>query len=368
MNLLVTGGAGFIGSNFILYWMREHPDDVIVNYDKMTYAGNTDNLLAVKDNPKYHFIKNKDIDADICDMKDVVETMKKFEIDTIVHFAAQSHVDRSVMLREKNSLELHTSELFTVSRDNDFIINNVWGTHVLLEAAVQIWKNDMKGKRFHHISTDEVYGALKLEDTKKFDEKTLYNPRSPYSASKAASDHLVNAYHVTFNLPTTITNTSNNYGPYQYPEKLIPIAILNVLEGKKVPIYGDGKYVRDWLYVDDHARGIDLVLSKGKVGETYCIGGLTDDVNNLELIKRMLKIMGKGEEMLEFIKDRPGHDRRYAIDWTKAKNELGYKPLHDIDTYLEKTIQWYTDNEKWWRKILDRKDHQEYLKKQYDER
>ena len=333
MNLLVTGGAGFIGSNFILYWMREHPDDTIVNFDKLTYAGNKDNLLTAQDKPNYHFVK-----ADICDMKEVVKTIRKYEVNTIVHFAAQSHVDRSVMLREKNSLELDASELFTASRDNDFILNNVWGTHVLLEAAVQVWKND---------------------------EQTLYSPRSPYSASKAGSDHLVNAYYTTFGIPTTITNTSNNYGPYQYPEKLIPVAILNVLEGKKVPIYGDGKYVRDWLYVDDHARGIDLVLSKGKVGETYCIGGLTDDVNNLDLIKRMLSIMGKGEEMLEFIKDRPGHDRRYAIDWTKAKNELGYKPLHDIDTYLEKTIKWYTDNEWWWRKILDRKDHQEYLIKQY---
>jgi len=364
MKILVTGGAGFIGSNFILYWMREHPNDTIVNYDKLTYAGNKDNLLSIQDRPNYHFVE-----SDICNMKDVVETIQKHEIDTIVHFAAQSHVDRSVMLREKKSEEMNAEELFNFSRDNDFVLNNVWGTHILLEAAVKEWRKDkFKNKRFHHISTDEVYGALELDDTHKFDEKTLYDPRSPYSASKAGSDHLVKAYNASFGLPVTITNTSNNYGPYQYPEKLIPIAILNILEGKKVPIYGDGKYVRDWLYVDDHARGIDLVLSEGKTGETYCIGGLTDDVNNLELIKRILSIMGKGEEMIEFIKDRPGHDRRYAIDWTKAKNELGYKPLHDIDTYLEKTIQWYTDNEWWWRKILDREDHQEYLKKQYEKR
>jgi dTDP-glucose 4,6-dehydratase len=372
MKLLVTGGAGFIGSNFIRYWLREHPGDKIVNLDKLTYAGNPDvdkktkemrplNLKDIEKDPRYTFVK-----ADICDMKIVTDAIRDNEINTIVHFAAQSHVDRSVML---DSSKLNAPELFTASRESDFVLNNVWGTHILLEAAVKAWrKNDGMydpSIRFHHISTDEVYGALKLEDKHKFDEETVYDPRSPYSASKAGADHLVNAYHKTFKLPITITNTSNNYGPYQYPEKLIPVAILNILSGKKVPVYGDGKYVRDWLYVDDHIRGIDLVLSKGRIGETYCIGGLTDDVNNLELIKRMLAIMGKGEEMIEFIKDRPGHDRRYAIDWTKAKKELGYKPLHDIDIYLEKTIQWYKENEWWWRKILNRKDHQEYLKKQY---
>lgn len=363
MKLLVTGGAGFIGSNFIHYWLREHPDDSIVNYDKLTYAGNLDNLKDFEKDPRYTFVQ-----ADICDMSTVVKTLQYHNINTIVHFAAQSHVDRSVMLREKGRIDLSLSELFNDAINNDFILNNVWGTHVLLEAAVQVWKNEqdsLDGKRFHHVSTDEVFGALKLKDKHKFDEKTLYNPRSPYSASKAGADHLVRSYHTTFGLPITISNTSNNYGPYQYPEKLLPIAILNVMQGKKIPIYGDGKYVRDWLYVDDHARGIDLILSKGKVGETYCIGGTTDDVNNLELIKKVLKIMGNGDEMIEFIKDRPGHDRRYAIDWSKAKKELGYEPQHDLDTYLKKTVEWYQENEWWWKKILERKDHKQYLKKQY---
>jgi len=359
----MMGGAGFIGSNFIHYWLKKYSNDEIINLDKLNYAGNLDNLKDIEKDPSYTFVR-----GDICDIGTVVKTIQYHKIDTIIHFAAQSHVDRSVMLREKGTLNFSPSELFNDSIDHDFILNNVWGTHILLEAAVQVWKNewkDLKGKRFHHVSTDEVFGALPLDDPNKFDEKTLYDPRSPYSASKAGADHLVRSYYTTFGLPITISNTSNNYGPYQYPEKLLPVAILNINNNKKVPIYGDGKYVRDWLYVDDHARAIDLILEKGKIGETYCIGGLTDDVNNLELIKRILKIMGKGEEMIEFIKDRPGHDRRYAVDWSKAKKELGYKPAHDLDTYLEKTIQWYKDNEWWWKKILNRKDHQEYLKKQY---
>ncbi|XOU94785.1 MAG: dTDP-glucose 4,6-dehydratase [Candidatus Kerfeldbacteria bacterium] len=362
MNLLVTGGAGFIGSNFIHYWMKHHPKDNIVNYDKLTYAGNLDNVKKFVGQDNYKFIK-----ADICDIKKVIDAMCINKIDTIVHFAAQSHVDRSVMLED--SSKLNASELFTASIDNDFVLNNVWGTNVLLKAAVEVWEESgFKGKHFHHISTDEVYGALALDDTKKFDENTVYDPRSPYSASKAASDHLVKAYHTTFGLPVTISNTSNNYGPYQYPEKLLPVAITNLMNDEKVPIYGDGKYVRDWLYVDDHCRGIELILDKGKVGETYCIGGLDDDVNNLELIKRMLKIMGKPDDMLEFIKDRPGHDRRYAIDFSKAEKELGYRPLHDLDTYLEKTIEWYKDNQVWWKKILAKKAHQDYIKKQYKDR
>ncbi|MFA5134732.1 MAG: dTDP-glucose 4,6-dehydratase [Patescibacteria group bacterium] len=363
MKLLVTGGAGFIGSNFIRYWLREHPGDTIVNFDKLTYAGNLDNLVDLKDNPHYTFVR-----ADICEIKQVIKTLQLHNIDTIIHFAASTHVDRSVMLREKGTLNLELGELFTDSLNYDFILNNVWGTHILLESAVQVWKNEQgsfEGKRFHHVSTDEVFGALKLEDTRKFNEKTLYDPRSPYSASKAGADHLVRSYYATFGLPITISNTSNNFGPYQYPEKLLPVAILNVMQGKKVPIYGDGKYIRDWLYVDDHARAIDLILSKGKIGQTYCIGGLTEDVDNLALINKVLSIMGKGNEMVEFIKDRPGHDRRYAVDWSKAKKEIGYRPLHDLDTYLKKTIAWYQNNEWWWKKILQKKEHREYLKKQY---
>ena len=334
MKILVTGGAGFIGSNFVHYWLKNQSDDQIVNLDKLTYCGNLENLKEVESNKSYLFIK-----GDICDGELLNGAMKG--IDKVVHFAAESHVDRSIM------------------EPATFIETNVIGTQMLLEAAL---KN--KVKHFHHISTDEVFGALKLDDPAKFNENTRYDPRSPYSASKAASDHLVRAYYVTYGLPVTITNTSNNYGPYQYPEKLLPLAITNLIEGKKVPIYGDGKYVRDWLYVEDHCRAIDLVLTKGKVGETYCIGGLEDDVNNLELIKKVLKIMGKDESVLEYVKDRPGHDRRYAVDWSKAKNELGYQPECDLDTYLEKTIQWYQKNESWWKRIKSG-EYQKYYKQQY---
>lgn len=337
MKLLVTGGAGFIGSNFIHYWLKTHPKDEIVNLDKLTYAGNLDNLKDIESNSNYEFIK-----GDICNTKLVIEVVPK--VDLIIHFAAESHVDRSIL------------------EPSIFLETNVIGTNNLLNAAKE------KMIRFHHVSTDEVFGTLKLDSKEKFNENTIYSPNSPYSASKAASDHLVRAYGTTFGLPVTITNTSNNYGPYQYPEKLLPLAITNLIQGKKVPIYGDGKYVRDWLYVEDHCRAIDLVLQKGRIGETYCIGGTTNDVNNLELIKRVLKIMGKDESSLEFIKDRPGHDRRYAIDWTKAKNELGYEPKFNLDTYLEKTIKWYQDNEWWWKKLIDKKDHQAYIKNWYEKR
>ncbi len=227
-----------------------------------------------------------------------------------------------------------------------FVMTNVVGTQVLLDAALKY-----KVKRFHHISTDEVFGSLKLGSTEKFNEQTLFQPNSPYSASKAGSDHLVRAYYQTYGLPVTITNTSNNYGPYQFPEKLIPLAVTNLLEGKPVPVYGDGKNVRDWLYVADHCRAIDLVLQKGKVGETYCIGGLTEDISNLAIVKKILKIMGKSGDLIEFVTDRPGHDRRYALDWTKAKNELGYQPEYDFDAYLAQTIDWYKNNRSWWQPI-----------------
>ncbi len=334
MKLLVTGGAGFIGSNFILYWLKNHPEDQITNFDKLTYAGNLENLATVKDDKRYTFIK-----GDICDPRLVDEVMSGVNI--VVHFAADSHVDRSIL-------------------DPDpFVKTNIEGTYVLLKAAL---KHSVK--RFHHISTDEVFGALGLDSKEKFSENTPYNPRSPYSASKASSDHLVRAFSVTYELPVTISNCSNNYGPYQFPEKLIPLTITNLLEAKKVPVYGDGLYIRDWLYVEDHCRAIDLILQKGKVGETYMIGGLTDDVSNLEVVKRVLKIMNKNENLIEFVKDRPGHDRKYSVDWTKIKKELGWQPDYDFSAYLEKTVQWYTENQAWWKHVKSG-EYKHYYERQY---
>lgn len=324
MKLLVTGAAGFIGSNFILYWMEHHPDDDVVNLDALTYAGNLENLASLSHNPQYHFIH-----GNICDAAVVVKAM--MGVDTVVHFAAESHVDRSI------------------TEPAPFVMTNVVGTQVLLEAALRAGV-----KRFHHVSTDEVFGSLKLEDLSKFSERTQYNPRSPYSASKAGSDHLVNAYYHTYGLPVTITNCSNNFGPYQFPEKFIPLAITNILEGKKVPVYGDGKHVRDWLYVEDHCRAIKAVLAKGKTGETYCVGGLTEDIDNLSVVKKILHIMGMDETAIEFVKDRPGHDRKYALDWTKIREELGWEPQHDFDTWLEKTVVWYKEHESWWRPLKTR--------------
>jgi dTDP-glucose 4,6-dehydratase len=335
MKILVTGGAGFIGSNFILYWVKNHPEDEIVNFDSLTYAGNLENLVDVEKNPHYTFIK-----GDITRVQDVEKAL--IGIDTIVHFAAESHVDRSI------------------SDPAAFVRTNVLGTQVLLDAAV---KNHTK--RFHHISTDEVFGSLALEDHTKFSENTPYNPRSPYSASKAGSDHLVRAYATTFGLPITITNCSNNFGPYQFPEKLIPLAITNVLEGKKVPVYGDGLYVRDWLYVDDHCRAIDVVLNKGKVGETYLVGGMSQLLPNIEIIKKILQIMEKDESHIEFVKDRPGHDRKYDVDFSKIHNELGWQPEHSFEEYLVKTIDWYKTHENWWKDVKSGA-YKDYYKKQYD--
>ena len=334
MKLLVTGGAGFIGANFILYWMKRYPNDKIVNLDCLSYSGNLENLKEVSNKKNYTFVKGKVDDPVIVD-----EATRG--VDIIVHFAAESHVDRSI------------------KKPAEFVLSNVVGTQVLLDAAVR-----HSIKKFHHISTDEVFGSLELNNTNKFNERTNYNPRSPYSSSKAGSDHLVRAYFVTYGLPITITNCSNNFGPYQFPEKMIPLAITNILEGKKVPVYGDGLYVRDWLYVEDHCRAIDLVLQKGRVGETYCVGGLTEDINNLEVVKKILNILGKNESMIEFVKDRPGHDRKYAIDWSKIKNELGWKPLHGFDEWLEKTVEWYKKNENWWKK-LKTKEFQKYYEEQY---
>ena len=320
-NILVTGGAGFIGSNFILYWLKKYSQDQIVNLDKLTYAGNLENLKTVEKNPNYQFVH-----GDICNPKLVNSLIINNKIDTIIHFAAESHVDRSIL------------------DPAPFIKTNIEGTYILLEAAL---KNQIK--RFHHISTDEVFGALELDSREKFNERTPYNPRSPYSASKAASDHLVRSYHVTYELPVTISNCSNNFGPYQFPEKFIALAVTNILEGKKVPVYGDGLYVRDWLYVEDHCEAIDLILQKGKVGETYFIGGLTNDIANIDVVKKILILMGKNENLIEFVKDRPGHDRRYAIDWTKINQELGWKPRHEFNEALKLTVDWYLKNQDRWK-------------------
>jgi len=332
--MLVTGGAGFIGSNFIIYWLNKYPDDFIINLDKLTYAGNLMNLHQISSSKNYRFIK-----GDICDVRLVNKILD--DVDLIIHFAAESHVDRSI------------------KTPSVFIKTNIVGTHVLLEAALR-----KKIKRFHHISTDEVFGALNLDSKEKFSEETAYRPRSPYAASKAASDYLVRAYYETYGLPITISNCSNNFGPYQHPEKFIPLAITNLLEGKKIPIYGDGLYVRDWLYVEDHCRAIEAILHKGKIGETYCIGGLTKALSNLEVVEKILKILGKDKSYIQFVKDRPGHDRKYAINWSKIHRELGWAPKYDFDTWLLKTVKWYKDNISWWKRLKTKK-YKIYYKEQY---
>ncbi len=337
MKILVTGGAGFIGSNFILYWLKNHPEDHIVNFDKLTYAGNLENLASIEANENYSFVQ-----GDISDPDAVNAVMPG--IDVVVHFAAESHNDRANMDR-----------LTTV-------LTNVVGTQVLLDAALE---NQVK--RFHHIGTDEVFGHIELGDTRKFTEKTNYEPRSVYPASKAGSDHLVRAYNIAFGLPVTITNCSNNFGPYQFPEKFIPLTITNLLEGKKVPIYGDGLYVRDWLYVEDHCRAIDMVLQKGKIGETYLVGGMTELAPNIEIARKIIKLLGKDESSIEYVKDRPGHDRKYDVDWSKIKNELGWAPQHSFDEWLEKTVAWYRDNPEWWQRIKSG-EYAEYYQKQYEDR
>jgi len=319
MKLLVTGGAGFIGSNFIHYWFKNYPADQIINLDLLTYAGNLDNLKDLETNPNYKFVQ-----GDICD--EVLVNKLVSDVDLIIHFAAESHVDRSI----KNSA--------------NFIRTNVEGTRVLLEAA----KNH-GNIRFHYISTDEVFGSLAPHDPK-FKETSPYDPRSPYSASKAASDHLVRAYYHTYKLPITISNCSNNYGPYQYPEKLIPLFITNLLEGKKVPVYGTGANIRDWIHVDDHNRGVDLIIKHGKIGETYCLGG-DSEKTNLEITKLIISLMGQSEEMITYVADRPGHDLRYAIDFFKAREELGFKPLISFVAGLKATIDWYKNNPDWWQKL-----------------
>ncbi len=334
MKLFVTGGAGFIGANFVLYWMKKYPTDTIINFDKLTYAGNLENLKEVEKNPNYTFVQ-----GDICNSELVNEQTKN--VDIIVHFAAESHVDRSII------------------DSSPFIQTNIVGTHTLLEAAL---KN--KVPRFHHISTDEVFGALPLNSEEKFTDKTPYNPHSPYSASKAASDHLVRAYGDTYGLQYTLSNCSNNFGPYHFPEKLIPLAITNIIEGKKVPVYGDGLYVRDWLYVLDHCEAIDAIIKKGTIGKTYLVGGLTEDISNIEVIRKILSLMGKDESSIEYVKDRPGHDRRYAIDWSTTHTELGWSPRYSFDQALSATIEWFKNNKEWWQRIKNG-EYQNYYKKQY---
>lgn len=333
MKLFVTGGAGFIGSNFIRYWRLSHPEDRIVNFDALTYAGNLENLRDLEQDDHYHFVR-----GDIRNQAEIEAALEDSEL--MVHFAAETHVDRSILGPEA------------------FVETNIKGTFCLLEVA------RIRQLRFHHISTDEVFGSLAKGSSDKFTRETPYDPSSPYSASKAASDHLVRAYARTYGLPVTITNCSNNYGPYQFPEKFIPLAITNLLEGKKVPLYGDGLQIRDWLYVDDHAKAIDLSLTKGALGKTYLVGGLTQDITNLDILKKILAIMGKGEDNIQYVTDRPGHDVRYAIDWSQTQAELGYQPAYSFDIYLEKTIRWYTDHQDWWQRIKSG-EYQHYYEQQY---
>lgn len=334
-NILVTGGAGFIGSNFIRSLLARHANVSVINYDKLTYAGNLENLADVEDDPRYHFVK-----GDICDRALVTSTLEQYAVDTIVHFAAESHVDRSIL------------------GSAEFIQTNVVGTHVLLDAA-----REFGIQRFIHISTDEVYGSL--GPTGRFTEETPLHPNSPYSASKAASDLLALAYQHTHGVPVIVTRCSNNYGPYQFPEKLIPLMIINVLNDKTLPVYGDGLHVRDWLHVDDHCAAIDVVLERGVVGEIYNIGG-NNEWKNIDLVRLVLRLLNKPESLIRFVKDRPGHDRRYAIDAGKIQRELGWSPRRTFEEGLKETVQWYITHESWWRRVMTGQ-YMEYYKKQYHE-
>lgn len=320
MRLLVTGGAGFIGSHFIRHWLQSHPEDSVVNFDALTYAGHPETVADLEQNSRYHFIQ-----GDIADAAAV--TCALDGVDLVVHFAAETHVDRSIA----DSLS--------------FVRANVEGTAVLLEAA----RNMTKPPRFHHVSTDEVFGSLNPADPK-FNERTPYDPRSPYSASKAASDHLVRAYFHTHSLPVTISNCSNNYGAYQLPEKLIPLFVTNLLDNKKVPLYGAGDNIRDWIYVLDHVKGIEAVIERGTIGETYCLGG-GNEITNRDIAGRILAELGCSEDMVERVSDRQGHDFRYAIDNSRATTELGWRPETDFASGLHQTIAWYRDNRWWWEPI-----------------
>lgn len=344
--ILITGGAGFIGSHVVRLFVNQYPDYNIINLDALTYAGNLENLKDIEESPNYTFVK-----ADITDAEAINNLFREYNFDSVIHLAAESHVDRSI------------------TNPNAFIQTNVMGTANLLNAARELWKDNYDGKLFYHISTDEVYGSL--GDTGFFLETTSYDPQSPYSASKAASDHLVRAYGNTYNLPFVLTNCSNNYGPHQFPEKLIPLFINNIRNKKSLPVYGDGKYTRDWLYVVDHARAIDTVFHKGRHGETYNIGGF-NEWQNIELIKLLCQQMdeklgrkeGESAGLITYVKDRPGHDRRYAIDANKIKNELGWEPSVTFEEGLSKTIDWYLANEEWLKHVTSG-DYQNYYEKQY---
>jgi dTDP-glucose 4,6-dehydratase len=363
--LLVTGGAGFIGSNFVHHWLKGHSADRVVVLDALTYAGNRANLDPVRDRPELRFVH-----GNICDTALVERLLTEENLDTIVHFAAESHVDRSIL------------------GPDAFIETNVLGTHSLLKAARKIWlAGSGRPHRFHHVSTDEVYGSLGPADPA-FTETTPYAPNSPYSASKAASDHLVRAYHHTYGLQVTLSNCSNNYGPYHFPEKLIPLTIVNILNGRPIPVYGDGRNVRDWLYVTDHCRGIERILAAGTVGEVYNIGGRAECCN-IDLVKMLCEVADRSfrarpdlgrrypgaaaarglacETLIQFVADRPGHDRRYAIECEKAEAQLGFKPQVSLHSGLAATLDWYLENEGWWRAVMDGS-YQHWVHQQYGSR
>lgn len=345
--ILITGGAGFIGSHVVRLFVKKYPEYKIVNLDKLTYAGNLENLKDIEHSSNYIFEK-----ADIVDATVINSLFEKYQFDAVIHLAAESHVDRSIL----NPLE--------------FIMTNVVGTVNLLNAAKESWKGNLDGKLFYHISTDEVYGSLGEDGL--FVETTPYDPRSPYSASKASSDHFVRAYNNTYDLPVVISNCSNNYGSYQFPEKLIPLFINNIKNNKSLPVYGKGDYTRDWLFVEDHAAAIDLIFHKGKLGDTYNIGGF-NEWQNIDLIKVLCSIMdeklnrpaGTSEQLITFVKDRPGHDKRYAIDATKLNKELGWYPSVTFEEGLRKTVDWYLQNEEWLIHVTSG-EYLNYYKKQYE--